>query len=37
MLGDENEVKDNTCCGDEKFYKVQVVESSILLFFAQIH
>lgn len=34
MLSDENEVEDDTRGRDEKFNKVEVVESTVLLFFA---
>jgi hypothetical protein len=34
VLSDENEVEDDTRGRDEKFNKVEVVESAILLFFA---
>ena len=34
MLSDENKVKDHTRGRDEKFNKIEVVESTVLLFFA---
>jgi hypothetical protein len=34
MLSDENKVKDNTRGRNEKFNKIEVVESTVLLFFA---
>ena len=37
VLHNENEVEDYTCQGHKQFYQIKVVESTVLLFPAQVH